>query len=408
MHRRNPSAKEDTEDRFLVPWALFAGVAMSFVACCVWGRKSAHTHQLIGVHRFHHLLTPESLFYPTASQVKQLALARTKNSRINVVVGGSSVLNGTGQQLTELWSKKLAALLGPRYCVVNLGFRGARTGEFGAIGAEMILARRRLIYLTDITSNAGALDVDGMPYRYLFWDAWYKGLIDQDIPGRNASIAQLPRKRSSDQGFAELRQSARLDSVLYFNDLWTTLAYNAGGTVWNRLCLSDSFKPRRAIRDTEPPPVPLHMRYARMLGQEDFERLRTGMRLPMVRQDSSGQWITDADKLEDFRLGLERCMPNEELRHRTIAILHKFAPRTLSRMSPVEREHLAHLRKAIIPVLEVEGMRTVVERRVFSDEDYADHIHLTPSGGEKLAALVAPAIRELSKSLGYLEAGEEE
>ncbi|RBP47447.1 hypothetical protein DES53_101244 [Roseimicrobium gellanilyticum] len=72
----------------IIPWALFLGVACGFVACCMAGRKTTEIHQLTEVNRFHQLITPEALFYPTASQVKQLALYRTKKAKINVIIGG--------------------------------------------------------------------------------------------------------------------------------------------------------------------------------------------------------------------------------------------------------------------------------------------------------------------------------
>jgi hypothetical protein len=38
----------------------------------------------------------------------------------------------------------------------------------------------------------------------------------------------------------------------------------------------------------------------------------------------------------------------------------------------------------------------------FAKEDYADLLHLTPSGGAKLAVQVAASIRERARALGYV------
>jgi len=41
-----------------------------------------------------------------------------------------------------------------------------------------------------------------------------------------------------------------------------------------------------------------------------------------------------------------------------------------------------------------------------ADDDFRDSVHLTASGGEKLAKELAPAIRDLARRLEYVARGE--
>ena len=93
--------------RHLAPHALFAGMAISFLGCCLAGYVASHHNPFAHVERFHLYLTPESLFYPTASQVRELARSELQREKIAVIIGGSSRLHGTGQPLHSVWTRRL-------------------------------------------------------------------------------------------------------------------------------------------------------------------------------------------------------------------------------------------------------------------------------------------------------------
>lgn len=399
-----PRVEKSGRHAFIVPWALFLGCLTAFAACCVAGRRCSETHVLTRVHRFHQLLTPESLFYPTASQVKQLAMARTRKSRINVIIGGSSVLNGSGQQAHELWSDKLAALLGPEYRVVNLGFRAAAPGEFGALGAEMIMKRRRVIFISDVPpGGSAAYSADGRMHRYFFWDAWYKKLINRTLPLRREGVEELLSERRSDPKFFELRAGARLDSACYYNDLWNTWTYTQGGTIWNTICISDSFKPRRQLADNEPKPPPREVRHAAATRAQDVARVSRKIVPPDMHKDAQGKWTLPPDSRAAIRKCIDVNFPNGELRPRTIAIVTRYEPSCLAVLTQEQREQAEALAHITGEQIEEAGMRHVDFDGQFTDDDFADHVHLTASGGEKLAHKVAPMIQELAVALGYKE-----
>lgn len=393
-------AEQKYQHSFLIPRALFLGVGLAFVACCVAGRRSSESHQLGRVKRFHQLISPENLFYPTASQVKQLALTRSRKSCINVIIGGSSILNGSGQQAHELWSDNLAELLGPDYRVINLGFRGATTGEFGVLAAEMIMNRRDVILITDISPNGGKWSPDGWRYRYFFWDAWYKKLIDRKNSQRNAALAELPALRKSDEAFAEIRAGAWMDSKLYFNDLWNSVAYNHGNAVWNPLCRSDSFKPRSQMNDNEPKPLSRELRRADP-GYEDTLK-RTASRVVEIIEDSRPQLDSRTMRDEILRT-FEACLPNEKLRQRTIVVVNSFAPAVVERLTQEQRDDLAALSKLTEEAVHASGMPCLQQAGLFTDDEHADTVHLNASGGAKLAMEVAPLVRAVAAKLGYLQ-----
>src|SRR5262249_10523444 len=125
--------------------------------------------------RFHQLIAPESQFFPTARQLHSLAEARLDPARIGVIIGGSSILHGVGQRAGHVWTHRLQELLGDRFQVLNLAMRCGRTLEFGGVTAEALAVDHpRLIYVADYH---GPSELDGVIYKYIFWDALSNGLI---------------------------------------------------------------------------------------------------------------------------------------------------------------------------------------------------------------------------------------
>ena len=71
--------------------ALLLGVGCAFVGCCLAGRVLSRHNFFAGFERFHQQTSPESLFYPTASQLRALGRARLARDKVAVVVGGEVV-----------------------------------------------------------------------------------------------------------------------------------------------------------------------------------------------------------------------------------------------------------------------------------------------------------------------------
>ena len=200
MSKREVTAR----DNLLSPAGFFSGLALSFLACCAAGFIVRDRNCYERFERFHRFINIETQFYPTACQLRALGRSRLDTEKIAVVVGGNSILYGTGQREEALWTKRLQELLGERYQVINLASPAALPGEFGGLAAE-ILARDypRLILLADQQPSASAGDPDGRLYRYLFWDAHYKGLLQPDSL-REERLLQLGDSRTAREEFAEL------------------------------------------------------------------------------------------------------------------------------------------------------------------------------------------------------------
>ena len=247
-------------ERLIAPRALLLGVAVSFLACCAAGFLASRRNPFRHVERFHQMLSPEALFYPTASQVLRLAEGRAGPDQVAVLVGGSSILHGTGQTAEQVWTRKLQALLGERYRVVNLGFRSAETVEFGAVVAEALgRDHKKVILITDLHPGRMHPDPDGSRFKRFFWDARCKGLLlphperdrrlDEEIRearelersvGREALQAQ---GRWTQEQLLELRAHTRLDGALYFQDLWNAVAYEHFFSVWTPLSRASVTRP---------------------------------------------------------------------------------------------------------------------------------------------------------------------
>jgi len=365
--------------RHLVPSAFFWGVVLGFVACCLGGFIASRHNPFGEVERFHIFLSPETLCYPTASQLREFARERLDPAKVAVIVGGSSRLHGSGQPQGQVWTRHLQARLGEKYQVLNLGFRGARSAEAGAVVAEMLLQDHpRLIFLTDC--HPGRIDPrpDGHIYRYLFWDARTKGLLLPDAE-RDARLAELAEE---DDG---LRLRMELDRWCRFTDLWNGLGCDRFFTLWTPLTRKSTTRPRRLYRDKEPGPLPLDQRY-----QNDEEALRF-----LQGHLAACSW-------PDFEHGLRTSFV-APLRSRTLMLAIHCSSHYRGKLSPADEARLTEAMRRTVEACERVGMAGLEVGRDFEPADYADLQHLAPPGGAKLAETVAPKVEELAKKLGYVE-----
>src|SRR5437868_13109561 len=93
------------KQKFIAPYALFTGALLSFAAACAAGFivRDRNFHAEFG--RWHQFIGSETLYYPTASEVRAIARSRLTADKIAVVVGGNSVLYGSGQRAEEVWTQ---------------------------------------------------------------------------------------------------------------------------------------------------------------------------------------------------------------------------------------------------------------------------------------------------------------
>jgi hypothetical protein len=392
--------------RFLRPNAFFLGIACSFLTCCVAGRVVSRHNIFQDFERLHIYLNPSTYFYPTASQVLELGRAKLPSDKIAVVIGGNSVLYGVGQTPDELWTRKLQARLGDEYRVLNLGLWGAYPAEFGGTAADMLRADHpRLIFVTDVRPGCYPAEIDGVLHRFLFWDAYYKGLLQHDAE-RETVLARQVAARHDQPAFSELRDGARLNSLLWFNDLWTDVAYNHCGTVWNSGMIENWYVRRRKLRDTERTAPPPGQRYPPEFLDKGMEIARGCLFYNGCRKDEKGHWVDDADSPVWTRL-LDNARPAfaEADRRATLIVVHAESPHYVNRLSADDRELYYALSRTTTRRLEEGGFAAVEMGDKFPEEEFRDHCHLAESGGARLAEMVAGRIQRMAVDLGMTHDG---
>lgn len=395
--------------RWLVPNALFVGVAAGFATCCIAGVVASHQNPLRKVERFHLFICPETLYYPTVNQLCELAQGRLTTGKIAVIIGGNSRMHGTCQPLARVWTRQLQALLGDQFEVLNFGFRGAYSAEIGAIAAETLSRRYpKVIFVTDCAPGDVESHPDGVRFRYFFWDAYFKHLLYPDAErelrlreeSREVPVEEQRQGRSSlfEGYYEDVKQRMRLDSVCYFTDLWNTIGYRRFFTVWTGTTADRPVWPRRKYHDPDSGPRPLSMRYP-----EDREELLARVRPPrLCLKDERGCWVKNPPVSQTYERALRTCFA-ASMRPRTVMVVLRQSSYLSQQLSREDQEFLGEVCRLTVRMCEEAGMTALEAGADYAFDDYADILHLTGSGGAKLAADVAPKVKELARRLGYME-----
>jgi hypothetical protein len=408
--------RENRFQNFLAPRALFAGVALAFLACCLNGYRAGKHNCFANFNRFHHFINPTTLFYPTARQVHALTHAQLRRDRIAVVVGGHSILWGSGQSAQGLWTRKLQEQLGDDYRVINLAMNGAYSAEFGGVAAEMVVRDYpRLIFITHAP-------LTGMPteemelgtYRYFLWDAYNKGLLSPDAR-HLARIQNVCRKNQDDEAFAEQQRGARIDGFVFSRDLWETLEYLSFSTVW---CPTLPIPIVHARRDIADPYVPAVLNAVPFAGRYPPEReaaLMAGLRgtIDSVRSVVFGinpdgtPYSSASSQGQECPLGpiLHDYFP-DVLRDRTLLCVLHVSPYYRERLTAEEQGRYYETFACSVPALKQLGYGAVEVGRDYCVMDYMDSGHLSDSGAAKMAVEVAGEVRDFARRLGYVPASE--
>ncbi len=385
-----PGPWEKRVKSLLSPPTFFLGLILGFLTCCFGGRIAVAMATFRDFQRLHMYLSPTTLYFPTALQIRTLAERQLPPDKIAVIIGGSSVMEGVGQTEAELWTRRLQEMLGDEFRVLNLAQPGGRPTEHGQIAAEMLLPTHpRLIYVCDSHVSEFARYPDGNRdiYRYLFHDARAHGLL-LDFPERDAALAELTPERLAKKGFGELQLRTTINRWLSFDDLWHVIGYEGRFTVWQPLSRKAPWRARKQFSD---PPHNLDTNPRSV--QERY--------LPVVREAGrpwKGAWPTDLDKT--VLVGVPPA-----LRPRTLAVVNRFHPDLVSQLDKADpgfRERYETNIRTAVDHLRLCGLEAVDGCRTLVGPDYVDGNHLAATGGAKLAAELAPVIREQARRLGYL------
>jgi hypothetical protein len=186
---------------------------------------------------------------------------------------------------------------------------------------------------------------------------------------------------------AELRAEMRLDSTLRFTDLWNTVGYRWLFTLWTAPTRASFWRARRHYAEVDWGPQPGHV--------VDLGDRGASVRvlLTSLRDNPRGSWGA-------FEQACRGNFP-EPTRRRTLMLVMWHNPLYLKELSPHEQVQYARGSRTTLQRLRKLGFAALEGGKDFQPADYADQLHLVATGGAKLAAAVAPAVRALARRLGY-------
>jgi hypothetical protein len=104
---------------------------------------------------------------------------------------------------------------------------------------------------------------------------------------------------------------------------------------------------------------------------------------------------------EEIRRDLETGLP-PAVRRRALIVVVRPSSFYVDLLTGEEKLRFAELMRGSVSVLKQAGYEAVAEGDEFTADDFADFLHLGPSGAAKLVDLVAPRIRAMAERLGYV------
>jgi lysophospholipase L1-like esterase len=392
--------------QWLSPFWVFFGIVVGFALMVLAGRWAGKQNLFAAYKRSYVWISPEGYFYPSLNNLTQLVTHIAERKKILVLVGGDSVLVGVGQKTEQVWTEELQRLLGPDFQVVNLAFRGAGPMEVGAVVAEVLSKKYpRLIYVAREDGPMVMGPPDGFAYAYLFWQAQAAGTLVKFTPrsedlekvfsGRNAKLRELKIE-------AWLR--GYFDHWIHASDLWNYIGYNYLFTVFNPLIYPPEhfFEARKksdneAYQYTNVPPIPERFM---PLGEQSMQIIRSVFQ-NRVKRDLKGDFKITPAITDNFIRDARAAFP-DEFKRRTFILLSCNAPYFVRQLSKDEHDAYQFIYSQGKSWLQKAGYHSILVGPDLTDEDFADCVHLTPSGGQKMASDVAQEIRAMAIQLGYV------
>lgn len=388
-----------------VPRTVICGVAAGFLIMCVLGRQAARQDLHKNFVRFTQWIGPETKYYPTVNEMMAIVRTKAKPDKILVVIGGNSVFRGVGQPADHLWSKRLQENLGDAYCVVNFAFNGSGITDGAAVLAEALRDEYpKQIYMANAAPTQWPIPDGTNTYRFVYWDAHYKGLLIKD-PVRTAAINQFHKVPPYANGMEELARHEWLDHWFYFQDFWNDVTLTKYNTVWGFYMpgLTKFLRPRKSYPDPEPDflTMPMSSRYIEANLEAEMINVR-GCSVYAFNKDAAGKWQPYLPSWDQFSANIKATFP-DQLKKRTLIVMSRNSPYYIRRLpaDEQERDDLAYL--YAVQKWKEGGFDAIDYGKDFTIDDYGDRTHLTWHGGVKLSVIIADKVREMSRKLGYLD-----
>jgi hypothetical protein len=374
------------------PAVFLLGVVLSMTLLSALGSILVPPHLIEGFVRFHAGIGPDHNFFPTAHDVRAILDAAEADKRaVTVIVGGTSVFQGTSQSEPLIWTELLQKALGPDYRVVNLAQRAGRPNDFGNLAAEMLLKESKpVLYVCDSMASQFTIPIEASFYLKTVFDTWQRGYL-LDWPARDQKMRSA--LHSPQAKFRSNAWGALADQALNFDGFWSYIAFEYGGTIWDKYRGLDSIEPLRLSPDPEPPPQWYATR-SYPSGQEDEQALQVAR--SQIFTDPAAAWRI-------VRAGVEEQMPMP-LRGETLVVVDLNSPHYVDRLSENDRAAFFGQADAMAALLKEMGFaETMVVAKDFVEADYGDRVHLSVSGGRKLAERIAPEIVRMAHERGYVK-----
>lgn len=388
---------------FLMPRTFFLGFAAGIAACAFLGWKVERDGFYENYVRAGGPYQIDNTFLISPTQMTSWIRSRCSRDKTLVLVGGSSILMGTGQPVRSLWSGKLQELLGERFCVVNLaGPAGVLNGIAGTTLGILEKEYKRAYLVSDMTESVVGYSPDGVvSQKYFFWSAYYRGMLDPSFVADGADASgrlriQQPAAAESERMRAEqLRLGAWLDSYLHFNDLWAAVHFRRFTTYYFHNAGRWQWTPRGTWPDYDYEIDVEAMRnlkqYTTPVGSPAFQQV-------LARLRGLGTYFESSPDGLKFREGILRGLEQQideniidPRKHRVILAYIGPSPYYMHHLSAAEQGAYETLYERKTVVFKRHGYHVVRPR--LESEDYSDPVHLDTLGGRKLAGVVAEEIR---------------
>ena len=387
--------------KYLNPKCFIFGILIGFIFCCIYGYFISRTADLGQFSRFYRLIQPESFYYPTASELLETARHSVAKDKILVLIGGSSVLRGTGQDPDEVWSDTLQQLLGDQYKVLNYAADGASFSSFGGAAFRMLRQEYpKIIFIAGAYQLNSEGRMDGLPpYDYLFWDAYYKHLFS---PSQNEAeiIKKIRKEEMSSKEGMELHLMSFLDSYFYFRNLWNWVSYHYLFTMFSEFVYNHPFKPRHIYHEELLDP-PLEKRFIDEESFRNYQKIIQQTVVGQINDFSQNPLQIKPNVLASAMDGYDKVFQPED-RNKILMVLTTYNTRIIASIPKKFQNGYWTTNEQTHILLKNLGYHVIDVGKDFSGDDYLDIAHFRASGGKKAADQVAAEVKKIAELNGYI------
>jgi hypothetical protein len=385
--------------RFLRPKYFFLGIVFSFLFCCIAGYVVSLKARFSHFTRFTSYISTSLNYFPLASELLVTAQHNVDKNKVLVLLGGSSIFRGDGQNEDDLWSQNLQQQLGDKYKVLNYGYNGASFDAFGGVAFRILNEHFPKMIFVSTCSYSEDADIDGgKTYGYLFWDGYYKHLFHLNADEKQ-KMAELRHRQLKTPEGVELHTMSYLDSVFYFRNLWNWVSYRYVFTVYDKNTYPNTFRARRKFPDDK---LDNEAIVARARADNDrFASERDGLIKSYYHHyidPTTHRYVaTEADRIKNLYEGVF----DPRYRSKTLCYVSPYNPRHLSAIPKNDQESYYFMIDDTSTIIKSLGYHAI-RGKGFSANDYVDIMHYVASGGNKLASQIAPEVEVIAKEKGYI------